>query len=64
MTRKRFQKLARAKYTQQYIEWLKDPYCPVDRSKFYLQFGLRFLSWFKPKSPDTYQQTFDYIFKD
>lgn len=64
MTRKRFQKLARAKYTQQYIERLEDPYCPVDRSKFYLQFDLRFLSLFKPKSPDTYQQAFDYIFKD
>lgn len=64
MTRKRFQKLARAKYTQWYLESQKDPYCPTERTKFYLQFGLRFLNWFKAKSPDTYQQTFDYIFKD
>lgn len=62
MTRKRFQKLARAKYTQMYLEWLKDPTYSIKRTKVDFQYCLKFLRRFKAKSPKTYQQTFDWLF--
>lgn len=59
MTRKRFQKLTRAKYTEFYLINKKTPFLPSNLNKKDFRFNLKFVKFFRPKNGFSYQEAFD-----
>lgn len=59
MTRERFQKLMRAKYTEFYLINKRTPFFPSDLNKMDFRFNLKFSKYFRPKNGFSYQEAFD-----